>query len=127
MFKLDTTGKETVLYAFNNGSDGAEPNSIVRDATGNIYGTTAYGGTCGGGIAFKLDTKGRFQSAPLFRGGRQGRIWSGRADAGCSGPALWNRHELGAEATVTTITATKLAVALSLSLIRAARSACCTV
>ncbi len=68
VFKLDTTGKETVLYTFNNGSDGAEPNSIVRDATGNIYGTTAYGGTCGGGVAFKLDTKGRFKVLHCFAG-----------------------------------------------------------
>jgi uncharacterized repeat protein (TIGR03803 family) len=43
-------------------------NSIVRDGTGNIYGTTAYGGACGWGIAFKLDTKGRFKVLHCFAG-----------------------------------------------------------
>ena len=41
VFKLDPTGVETVLYAFNAGSDGGFPNSgLVRDSAGNLYGTS---------------------------------------------------------------------------------------
>ena len=63
VFKLGTTGRSTVLHSFS-GTDGAIPNgSLLRDAAGNLYGTTfAGGGTgCGGagcGVVFKLDKTG---------------------------------------------------------------------
>src|SRR5262249_19934486 len=48
VFKLDTTGKETVLHRFTGGADGANPNfgdpGLLRDAAGNLYGTTGAGG-----------------------------------------------------------------------------------
>ena len=64
VFKLDTTGKETVLYSFAGaGDDGAQPMSaLARDANGNFYGTTNTGGTGidgGNGVVFKLDNTGR--------------------------------------------------------------------
>jgi hypothetical protein len=40
----------TVLYSFGLGADGEEPDGgLVRDAAGNLYGTTYYGGNnaCG--------------------------------------------------------------------------------
>ena len=42
VFKLDTTGKETVLYSFSGtGGDGADPDAgLVQDTQGNLYGTT---------------------------------------------------------------------------------------
>ena len=65
MFKLDPAGKETVLYAFTGGTDGNSPASgLVRDAEGNLYGTTTGGGnlsTCGGagcGVVYELDPNG---------------------------------------------------------------------
>jgi uncharacterized repeat protein (TIGR03803 family) len=46
---------ETVLYAFSASTgDGTDPNFIVRDAAGNIYGTTALGGPSNSGTVFKL-------------------------------------------------------------------------
>jgi uncharacterized repeat protein (TIGR03803 family) len=64
VYKLNKNGKETVLYNFTGGSDGAYPYAtLVRDATGNLYGTTWEGGdlTCnnpngpyGCGVVFKL-------------------------------------------------------------------------
>lgn len=47
---------ETVLYNFNdNGTDGFNPTgSIVFDARGNLYGTTALGGAYNAGIVYKL-------------------------------------------------------------------------
>src|ERR1700739_4478871 len=45
VFKLDTAGKESVLYSFTGGSDGDQPYaSLFRDGAGNLYGTTYWGG-----------------------------------------------------------------------------------
>lgn len=61
----------TVLHTFNGGSDGARPSGLIRDAAGNLYGTTTDGGayTCndgsGCGTIFKLDTTG--QETVLYR------------------------------------------------------------
>lgn len=59
-FKVDTTGNETVLYSFGGtGGDGANPGpGLVRDAQGNLYGTTSRGGASGWGTVFKVDTTG---------------------------------------------------------------------
>ena len=57
VFKLDPTGKETVLHSFRGGSDGQFPEgggSLAMDAAGNLYGTTAGGGTYTAGTVFKL-------------------------------------------------------------------------
>jgi uncharacterized repeat protein (TIGR03803 family) len=42
VFKVDTHGKETVLYSFTGGTDGAYPlyGNLLRDAEGNLYGAT---------------------------------------------------------------------------------------
>src|SRR5207248_9198783 len=45
VFKLDPSGKETVLYAFTGGADGAAPaGDLLLDKEGNLYGTAAFGG-----------------------------------------------------------------------------------
>jgi uncharacterized repeat protein (TIGR03803 family) len=61
VFRLDTAGTETVLYAFTGGVDGAHPLAgLFRDPAGNLYGTTSAGGiknsTCpsGCGVVFKI-------------------------------------------------------------------------
>jgi uncharacterized repeat protein (TIGR03803 family) len=59
VFKLDTTGKETVLHRFSGGKDGALPASgLIRDSAGNLYGTAPRGGSnaCNGGcgVVFKV-------------------------------------------------------------------------
>src|ERR1700678_3967448 len=44
VFKVDTNGNETVLYAFTGNSDGGNPSGpLVMDAAGNLYGTAAHG------------------------------------------------------------------------------------
>jgi uncharacterized repeat protein (TIGR03803 family) len=46
---------EQVIYSFGNGTDGAGPSAgLIFDAAGNLYGTTFYGGTYGGGTVFEL-------------------------------------------------------------------------
>jgi uncharacterized repeat protein (TIGR03803 family) len=60
VFKVDPTGKETVLHAFTGGTDGGGPSSgLVRDPQGNLYGTASSGGNCRScGLVFKLDPAG---------------------------------------------------------------------
>lgn len=55
VFQVTTAGTETVLYSFTGGADGAAPGaSLARDASGNFYGTTKFGGAFGNGAVFKL-------------------------------------------------------------------------
>ncbi len=57
VFKLDTTGHETVLHSFTNGADGGYPQAgVILDATGNLYGVTLYGNP--GAVIFKLSPSG---------------------------------------------------------------------
>jgi uncharacterized repeat protein (TIGR03803 family) len=44
----------TSLYSFTGENDGANPNSLISDAAGNLYGTTAGGGSSGLGAVFEL-------------------------------------------------------------------------
>ena len=62
VFKLDSSGNQTVLYSFTGGSDGADPNGgLIMDASGNLYGVAYVGGdiSCnvqmgGCGVVFEL-------------------------------------------------------------------------
>jgi uncharacterized repeat protein (TIGR03803 family) len=62
VFKLAPDGTETVLYSFCsqfNCADGDHPSAgLIMDGAGNLYGTTYYGGTSGGGVVFKLAPDG---------------------------------------------------------------------
>ena len=53
VFKVSPTGVESVLHRFTGGADGANPAAgLVRNACGNLYGTTQFGGSgnlCQGG------------------------------------------------------------------------------
>lgn len=47
--------KEIILHEFGSGSDGQEPSSsMIFDAAGNLYGTTAAGGSYGNGTIYEL-------------------------------------------------------------------------
>jgi uncharacterized repeat protein (TIGR03803 family) len=78
VFMVDKTGKETVLYSFLGGTDGNNPYSgLVRDAAGNLYGTTLYGGGdgCAGrgcGTVFMVDKTGKEIILHSFTGGTDG-------------------------------------------------------
>ena len=46
---------ESILWSFGNGADGNDPYAgLIRDASGNLYGTTQFGGTYGSGAVFEL-------------------------------------------------------------------------
>jgi len=70
VFKLTGT-KETVLYAFKGSPDGDEPYaSLVMDPEGNLYGTTAAGGTeYSAGTVFKLSSSDRERVLHRFQVG----------------------------------------------------------
>ena len=72
VFKVDTLGHETVLYTFSGGNDGGNPNSVVRDCKGNLYGTTTAGGASGYGVVFKIDPSGHETVLYAFTGGADG-------------------------------------------------------
>jgi uncharacterized repeat protein (TIGR03803 family) len=80
VFKLDTSGSETVLYSFKGGSDGAFPSaSLVMDSAGNFYGTTGHGGSGGAcifgcGTVFRFDTSGNGTVLYSFKGGSDGDV-----------------------------------------------------
>jgi uncharacterized repeat protein (TIGR03803 family) len=69
VFKVDTAGKETVLYNFTGtNGDGSQPFGVlVLDGTGNIYGTTANGGL-GFGTFFQVDSTGKETVLYRFKG-----------------------------------------------------------
>src|SRR4030088_1395212 len=59
VFKLDKTGKETVLHSFTLTSDGAFPGGpLVLDTQGNLYGSTHSGGVSGNGTVFEVNSTG---------------------------------------------------------------------
>jgi uncharacterized repeat protein (TIGR03803 family) len=68
---------EKVLYAFQGGTDGAySESSLIFDASGNLYGTTAGGGTAGDGTVFELTpTSSGWNEVVLysFQGGVDGK------------------------------------------------------
>jgi uncharacterized repeat protein (TIGR03803 family) len=68
VYKISPAGKETVLYRFSGGTDGATPWASLLLAGGALYGTTVDGGNLkcqppgnsalGCGVVFKLDSTG---------------------------------------------------------------------
>jgi uncharacterized repeat protein (TIGR03803 family) len=77
VFKVDTSGTETVLHSFGGASasvnDGWNPTArLILDAAGNLYGTTGYGGAHGHGTVFKVDAAGNATIVHSFSGGTDG-------------------------------------------------------
>ncbi len=73
IFKVDLAGYETVLYRFPGYSSGFVPLGVTRDAVGNFYGVTEYGGANGVGVLFKIDPAGNETVLHSFTGDGDGR------------------------------------------------------
>ena len=58
VYKLTSSGTETILHSFKGGADGNDPvGALILDAKGNLYGATYYGGVAGSfgnGVVFKV-------------------------------------------------------------------------
>ena len=75
VFKLDPAGNETILHDFNaaTGNDGGAPFAgVLRDRSGNLYGTALEGGSRGYGVVFKLDATSQLTLLHEFRGSEGG-------------------------------------------------------
>jgi uncharacterized repeat protein (TIGR03803 family) len=70
IFKIDATGNLTTLYSFGAfANDGELPFAeLIRDAEGNLYGTTPFGGAYQQGTVFKVDTSGNETQLHSFSG-----------------------------------------------------------
>jgi uncharacterized repeat protein (TIGR03803 family) len=62
VFKLSKSGStwsEQILYNFPGGASGKEPFAgVIRDSSGNLYGTTSAGAFGAGGVVYKLSLSG---------------------------------------------------------------------
>lgn len=72
VFKLTPSGSgysESVLYSFEGGNDGAQPNAgLIFDKKRALYGTTSRGGSYGAGTVFKLAPSGSgYSESILYR------------------------------------------------------------
>ncbi len=75
VFRVSSTGKETVLFSFAGGAAGQNPFAgVVRDAAGNFYGTTSYGGAFNMGTVFEVDRTGKQTVLHSFTGGPDGGL-----------------------------------------------------
>jgi uncharacterized repeat protein (TIGR03803 family) len=109
VFKVDTSGNLSIFYSFAGPPDGNEPVSgLIRDAAGNLYGTTGHGGTttvcgtdqpswAGCGIVFKLDPSGAETVLHRFgSNGPDGAFPNGPLALDSSG-TLWGSTQEGGE------------------------------
>jgi uncharacterized repeat protein (TIGR03803 family) len=69
VFKIAPDGSETVLHSFTGGGGGGEPNGVVGDAKGNLYGAMTVPPL---GAVFEITRKGRFKVLHRFAGGSDG-------------------------------------------------------
>ena len=74
VFELSPAGgswKETVLYDFAGGTDGAYPvGALIMDSAGNLFGTTRSGGSAGGGTVFELSpSEGVWKEQVIYNSG----------------------------------------------------------
>ena len=75
VFRISSSGKETILHTFTNTPDGGGPVAgMILDTSGNLYGTTNYGGTGQAGTIFKIDSSGSYSVLYNFQSnGTQGQ------------------------------------------------------
>jgi uncharacterized repeat protein (TIGR03803 family) len=71
VYEVAAAGQETVLYTFTGKADGGFPyGTPIRDAHGNLYGTTQLGGEAG--VVFELSSTGQKSVLYSFTGAADG-------------------------------------------------------
>jgi uncharacterized repeat protein (TIGR03803 family) len=59
VFKITTSGTETVLHSFAGGKHGIYPDAGLINVNGTLYGTTSFGGASGDGTVFSITPSGK--------------------------------------------------------------------
>jgi uncharacterized repeat protein (TIGR03803 family) len=73
VFKITTSGLESVLHHFAGGTDGASPEGrLLRTNAGVFFGTTTAGGVSGAGTVFAITGTGKEVVLYSFAGGTDG-------------------------------------------------------
>jgi len=99
VFKVAPNGGETVLYSFQGSTDGAFPAAgLVRDGSGNLYGTTSWSWDYGPGTVFKLAPNGNFTVLYTFTGGADGEAPVGSLVRDAAGNFYGTTYYGGADA-----------------------------
>jgi len=100
VFRLSSAGKESVVYRFKGGSDGAAPLAGLIVANGSLIGTTSAGGdgTCaaGCGTIFSVSTSGKERVLHSFGGSDGANPAAGLVAVGTS---LYGTTQLGGKVT----------------------------
>jgi uncharacterized repeat protein (TIGR03803 family) len=72
VYQLSPSGSgwtENTLYSFTGGNDGSNPiGGVAMDAQGNLYGTTVFGGSSGGGTVYELTPSNGTWTFTLLQG-----------------------------------------------------------
>ena len=97
VFKLDTSGNETVLHAFKTGTDGEYPYAgLYRDGAGNLYGTTVNGGSSANyGTVYKVSRSGQETVLYRFKGKADGAFPFGTLVADSTGRLYGTTTQFG--------------------------------
>jgi len=62
VFELSPSGsgwKETILYDFDGGTDGAFPGGVIFNSSGQVFGVTEGGGSSNAGVIYELVLAGK--------------------------------------------------------------------
>jgi uncharacterized repeat protein (TIGR03803 family) len=97
VFKVDSSGNETVLYAFSSGADGEYPYAgLYRDGSGNLYGTTVNGGSSANyGTVYKVSRSGQETVLYRFKGKGDGAFPFGALVADSTGRLYGTTTQFG--------------------------------
>ncbi|MBV9718941.1 MAG: hypothetical protein JOZ77_06455 [Candidatus Eremiobacteraeota bacterium] len=68
IFKVSTSGAESVVYRFKGKPDGACPSGSLIESNGELYGTTNFGGKYDDGSVFKITLSGDETTIYSFKG-----------------------------------------------------------
>jgi uncharacterized repeat protein (TIGR03803 family) len=108
VFKASSARKLTTIYTFTGGNDGDDPDALLPDEDGNLFGLAAKGGAHGHGTVFKLAKDGTFTVLYAFMGGTDGSYPSGKLIADGAGN-LYGTTAFGGDASCGCGTAFKVA------------------
>ncbi len=102
VFKITTSGTETVLYRFTGGKDGAKPFGGLTYLNGTFYGTTQQGGVRNCGTVFTVTPSGTKRTLYSFKcGGKDGSY--PRSDLADVSDALYGTTYMGGASNLGTV------------------------